>query len=96
MNDNKVNKINIKPKTLVKGNFSSFHKDMKVYNIHILDSNKVDKHLHRYHLFYNSNNRYYMESPATIYGYDKVEELFKLGLTRQLVQADLDEYLNNK
>lgn len=90
MNDNKVNKN----KTLLKGNFSSFHKDMKVYNIHIIDSNNIDKHPHRYHLIYNSNNRYYLESPANIYGYNKVEELYKIGLSRQLDQTDLDKYLN--
>lgn len=95
MND--VKAIDIKPKSFVKkGTFTSLHNDIKVYNIHIIDSNKIDKHPHRYHLIYNSNNRYYLESPSTIYGYDKIESLYKIGLTRQLVQADLDEYLNNK
>lgn len=100
MND--IKRIDIKPKSLVvnksivKGTFTSLHNDIKVYNIHIIDSNKIDKHPHRYHLIYNSNNRYYLESPSTIYGYDKIEQLYKIGLTRQLVQADLDEYLNNK
>lgn len=88
--------VNVKPKVQKKGTFTSLHNDIKVYNIHIVNTNKIDKHPHRYHLDFNADGKYFKESPAGLYGYDKVEELYKLGLTRQLVQADLDEYLNIK
>ena len=73
--------------------FIKLHGDIKIYNIHVYDSNGVDKHIHRYHLLYNANCKFFHESPAAKYGYDNIEELYKLGLRQQLTQDDVDRIL---
>lgn len=61
----------------------------KIYNIHIVETNKVEKHPHRYHLYYIKDGVFKQDSPSSKLGFDIVEKLYKLGLTRQLVQEDL-------